>query len=460
MFTCTGMCSSCGRCHSGSQEETNRAKERLITFPKDFIPAKEEQGYGIAFDIGTTTVVGLLWNLKRGELTGTASLTNPQTRYGADVISRIAFAAAENHLQLLQREILQCLNDLTERLCTDGCIKRESVIRIVVCGNTTMSHLLLGINPESLAHAPFQPAYRGAVFLQAKDLGIKINEKGTVMVMPNIAGHVGGDAAAGILAVRLGDSEGSSLLIDIGTNGELALKSGERIWLCSTAAGPAFEGASISQGMRAVKGAVERVRTENGEFKFSVIGHVPPVGICGSGLIDAVSEMSKTGIMDSSGRLLTAEEFTMKQGDSPLADCLEKDESGRRMVLVKKREKDICITQKDIREVQLAKAAIAAGISILMKKAGLQPGELNRIYLAGAFGNFIDKKSAMTIGLLPTIDPQKIVPVGNAAGAGALMVLAQPKERVSLQQILKKSIHVNLSDESAFQKEYINAMHF
>ena len=430
--------------------------------PEDFTPVAGRAGYGLAFDIGTTTVVGMLWDFKRGVLIGTLAETNPQGAYGADVISRITFAAEkEENRRLLHDQIVACLNRITERLCETHGVGRETIRHAVVCGNTTMSHLFAGYDPCSLATAPFQPAYIGTVLRRARELGMIIWPEGPVMLIPNIAGHVGGDITAGILATRLEQQTGKSLLIDIGTNGEIVYCQEGMMLACSTAAGPAFEGAAIYQGMRAVAGAIEEVRITEEDVWFRVIGQIPPIGICGSGLIYAVAEMKRKGLINKTGRIASTEEYARKHIGSPLCERLRTGEDGREFVLVHRAEgQDIVITQKDIREVQLAKAAIAAGIQLLMRCAGSRPEDLDRIVLAGAFGNYIDQTSAVRIGLLPEIAFDRIIAAGNTAGAGTLMAVASEQENQLIRKIPQKVKHIELAEEPAFQEAYISAMSF
>lgn len=462
MFKCTGNCSLCGRCHHiNADNDSNSRKTKLLYFPKDFKPNIGEAGYGIAFDVGTTTVVGTLCDLHSGEIVSSASLTNPQIVYGADVISRIAFAGEEGNLNLLQEAIIQCLNQIIKQICNEKVIDYQLITRVIVCGNTTMAHLLLGINPKNLAKAPFVPSYKGTAIRNTEELGLQISNKGIITVIPNIAGHIGSDITSGILAVRLQNTLGNSLLIDIGTNGEIVYYDGTNMYACSTAAGPAFEGAAIYQGMRACNGAIERVRFKKEDIDFSVIGDTPPIGICGSGLIDIVAELIRYGIVNRSGKMLTSEEYAMNHGNSMLCERLVEHKSGRRMIIVAREDaEDIVITQKDIREVQLAKAAIAAGIKLMMKKEGKTTDDIDRIFLAGAFGNFINKKSAVTLGLLPNISIDKIISVGNTASTGAVMALTCKEELCHIKKIPENVLHVDLSVEPEFQKEYLTAMTF
>lgn len=461
MFKCTGMCSLCKKCQNPNHiSETDGRKSNLFFIPKDFESDTNENGYGIAFDIGTTTVVGLLWDFSRAKAVYSVSLTNPQIVYGADVISRIAFCSDENNLRILQQTILNCLNDIIEDICKNRNISRQSISKVFVCGNTAMSHFLLGVNPKGLASAPFKPGYFGTVSLSSEELGIHIKNIGTITVLPNIAGHIGSDIAAGILAVRLEKSQGRVLFIDIGTNGEIVYFDGKKMFACSAAAGPAFEGASITHGMRAASGAIERFRITDTGFDITVIGNTPPVGICGSGLIDIIAELVRLGIVDKSGRMLSGEEYAEKYGQSHICERLKEDADGRKIIIVKKENtEDIIVTQKDIREVQLAKAAIAAGINILLQKANNKNGA-EQIFLAGAFGNYINIESAVAIGLLPDIELDKIIPVGNSAGTGTLMALASSKEMDYAGSIPENIEHINLYDEINFQTDFLNSMGF
>ncbi|MCR5034533.1 MAG: ASKHA domain-containing protein [Clostridia bacterium] len=463
MFKCTGICSKCGRCKdAGMMKGANDRKTKLLFLPDDFLPETDEQGYGIAFDIGTTTVVGMLWDIYSGTQVGAQAETNPQNEFGLDVISRITFAGEnEGNLHLLHGKIINCLNQITDKLCKKFDVDKKAIIRATVCGNTTMSHLFAGYDPKSLARAPFSPAYTGTIFRKAGELGLQIQEDSTVMLFPNIAGHVGGDITAGILATRLEDRDGKTLFIDIGTNGEIVYCEGGKMLTCSTAAGPAFEGASIYQGMRAAVGAIEKIRIENEDVLFKVIGQVPPVGICGSGLIDAVSEMKKAGIINKTGRIASSEEYGRKHPGSLICERLRNGQAGREFVLVSMvNDDDIIITQNDVREVQLAKAAMAAGIQLMMQKMGSKPEELEQIIVAGAFGSYIDKDSAIGIGLLPNIDRKRILSAGNTAGAGALMAAASSKEALRVQRIPGKLEHIELANEPDFQTVYLNAMSF
>ncbi|MEG2199123.1 MAG: ASKHA domain-containing protein, partial [Anaerovorax sp.] len=355
---CTGLCETCGKCKGANLlDEMNDRKTKMIFMPDDFMPDQDQEQYGIAFDIGTTTVVGMLWDLKENKMIGNMAMTNPQNEFGADVISRIQYCSGDpNKFKMIRDKIIRCLNDLIGDLCNQNNIAQNQVVRVTVGGNTTMSHIFGGYDPKTLAVAPFEPAYVGLKEFTANEVGLEIGEKARVILVPNIAGHVGGDITAGIVATRLMKLDGLTLFIDIGTNGEIVLSTKDKTVACSTAAGPAFEGASIYQGMRAAAGAIERIKIEDGKVLFKTIENCEPVGICGSGLIDAMGEMFKTGIIKKNGKLLMPEELKDEKLKDEMGQRLRKTGEQKEFVLVfKEQGKDIVITQKDIREVQLAK---------------------------------------------------------------------------------------------------------
>jgi uncharacterized 2Fe-2S/4Fe-4S cluster protein (DUF4445 family) len=422
----------------------------MMYFPDDFVTESGGEGLGAAFDIGTTTVVGMLWDLKTGRMMDILAETNPQNKYGADVISRITYCGrSEEKLAELSGLIRSKMNDMLDVMCTRRAAAQAEIRRITVCGNTTMSHLAGGYDPMSLALVPFTPAYEGELVLQASDMKITAAPGCTVTIIPNLAGHVGGDINAGIVASRLLDQKELTLFIDIGTNGEMALTDGERTLVCSTAAGPAFEGACISQGMRASTGAIEKVEISGSEVTLSTIDNGAPVGICGSGLISAVSEMLRNGVIDATGRMDKKHPRVRLIGGKPV------------FVLAEKPNGDpVGLTQKDIREVQLAKGAMQAGASIMLKILGRKPEDIRKVMLAGAFGNFIDREAASRIGLLPRIPLERIEPVGNTAGAGISMVLMNREEAALARGMAAHVEHVELAAWPEFDTEYMNAMSF
>ncbi|WP_324823319.1 ASKHA domain-containing protein [Sinanaerobacter sp. ZZT-01] len=422
----------------------------------------QEACYGIAFDIGTTTVVGMLWDLDKGKIAEVAARTNPQSVFGSDVISRIHYSnASADHVKDMQEKISSCFNDILTEFEEKANIKRNQVYEVTVVGNTTMSHLFLGINPASLARAPFAPVFCKAVNVLAEELEIDVNPNANVHLLPNIAGHVGSDIVAVLMASRLKEKAGCNLAIDIGTNGEILFAKDGRIVACSTAAGPAFEGAAIYQGMRAAAGAIERVTIAEGCVQLSVIDNEEPVGICGSGLIDAIAQMLDNGILDKKGRIISAEAARKADISENLIERLYNDNEGGGFILYKREDgENIVLTQKDIREVQLAKGAIFAGIKIMMCELGVKPEELDSVILAGAFGNYIKKESALRIGLFPKVAPENVISIGNAAGAGACMALLSDKERRQAALFAEETEHIELASHPDFQMEFLKAMYF
>lgn len=419
--------------------------------------------YGIAFDIGTTTVVAHLWNLITGELVGINAVANPQGFYGADVISRISFAGEDQkNLELLQKRIVDSLNGMASSFIREYGIDRSQLMEFVVAGNTTMSHLLLGVDPSRLALSPFVPVFVRGVMGSAAELGLDGHRRAIYHLMPNIAGHVGSDIVAGILASGImgKETEGIHLMLDIGTNGEIVLAGKGRALACSTAAGPAFEGASIYQGMRAAEGAIEKVHIAD-DVDIHVIGDCFPKGICGSGIIDAVAELLRLGLVDKSGKFVKPERLKESNMPESIVQRFRKGSNGMEFVLAYNDQyEDIVILQKDVREVQLAKAAIHAGIVIMMKEMGITFDDLGQVHIAGAFGNYISIESAVIIGLLPDIDRSKIVSEGNAAGIGACMTLLSKEVRKKGEQIARSIQHMELSASEDFTDEYIRAMKF
>lgn len=420
------------------------------------------RSYGLAIDIGTTTVVAYLINLLEGRIVARGALTNPQQGAGADVLSRIAYAADHPAgLNQLQTQVVGGLNQIISDLCQEEGIRPEEVYQAVVVGNTTMSHLFLGIDPTYLAPAPFIPGFRQSVTVKATELGLRILGDGVVTVLPIVAGYVGSDTVGVMLSGQADQLEGNHLLVDIGTNGEIVLVGKGRILSCSTAAGPAFEGAGIKHGMRAADGAIERVKISD-DIELGIIGENEKVrGICGSGLIDAVSEMHRAGIINSGGGMISSKE-DMEKLPPALRERMVNENGSREFVLAWKEESAegevITITQKDIRGLQLAKGAVLAGIRVLLSHLGLGTENIDMIHLAGAFGNYISKESALGIGLLPQVSLDKIHSIGNAAGNGAQMALLSTASMERANSLARDAEHIELSTEESFQDEFLEAL--
>jgi len=419
--------------------------------------------FGVAFDIGTTTLAGYLLDLNSGDQVSVAAAMNPQAQIGDDVISRISYVMREpSGLDRLRSSVVGQLNKLLKTLCDGAGIPRDRIYEAAVVGNTCMMHLFLGVDPSHLAVAPYVPVLTHSVCANAGELGVEINEFGRVYVLPGIAGYVGADTVGVVLAAGCHEDDQLTLAVDIGTNGEIVLGSKGRMLACSTAAGPAFEGAHIKHGMRAASGAVDAVWFDDGGIQFSTIGGVKAAGICGSGLLDAIICLVKAGIVEPSGRIVDADE--VPKDYSHLCSRLRVGEQGNEFILAAAEEssigKPIVITQRDIREVQLAKGAIAAGIQTLMDRLDVRPGDLDRIVLAGAFGNYVRKESAIQAGMIPNVPLAKVHSVGNAAGEGAKLALISLRAREDADRIAESVEYVELTTDSGFQERFADALTF
>ncbi|MCF6097814.1 ASKHA domain-containing protein [Thermovorax subterraneus] len=415
---------------------------------------------GMAFDIGTTTIAGYLINLSTGSEIARVSALNPQTKYGADVISRINLASeTQDGLEKLHREVINEINNLIDKALSGTDFKREDIYAVTTVGNTTMQHLFLMVQPRHLALAPYVPVFSEPMVVDAAELGININPNGKVFTLPNIAGFVGADTVGAALACEMDKYDDLRLLIDIGTNGEMVLGTKERLFACSTAAGPAFEGAHIACGMRGATGAIDHAKID-GEIKYTVIGGVEPVGICGSGLLDIVAELLKVGVVDKKGRILKPEELS---GEGEIYKDRIREINGIRAFIIEENTptgQPVYINQKDIRELQLAKGAIAAGIEILLSTFGAKVEDIKEVYLAGAFGNYLKPESACKIGLIPPELEGRIKPVGNAAGTGAKLALVSEKEYERALALSRKIHYIELSTVSEFSRIFAKKIEF
>ncbi|MBU4228501.1 DUF4445 domain-containing protein [bacterium] len=424
-----------------------------------------KKSYGIAFDIGTTTVVGYLVDLESGIELSVVAKTNPQVVYGDDVISRIGFTRQDKDgLLKLQKEIVNTLNEIIKETAQRAKISSDNIYKMSVAGNTCMHHLLLGLNPSYIASSPYIPVIKEDLSIKIRDIPeLTLKPNANIYMLPNISAYVGADIIAGVLATCMWKKEKNILFLDLGTNGEIVLSARGKLWACSAAAGPAFEGARISSGMRAAEGAIDKVKMDYKSFAYSVIKAGKVRGICGSGLIDLIAEMLKLGLINKSGKLIDREECNSELSEE-IKKRIIKGEKGNKFLLAKDKEtengKPIYLTQRDIRELQLAKAAIFAGIKILLKEVNISPEDIQEILLAGAFGNFIDKESARRIGLIPFFPLEKIESVGNAAGRGAEIALLSEKTRKICEKISKDIKYIELSSRADFQEEFIKAMSF
>ena len=422
-----------------------------------------EKCYGVAFDIGTTTVVGALMDISNGKELKVCSRINPQVTYGDDVLSRIEYCSSgKDALQDLHNSIVSCVCDIITDLCRDANISKNHIYEVNIAGNTAMEHLFSGIDPKPLGQLPFTPAFTQGLTLKTKDIPLPINPQGRIYIFPVIGGFVGGDTTACILTSEMWNTKETILLVDIGTNGEIVLAHNGKLLAASTAAGPALEGARISCGMRATAGAIEKVVFEDDCIELSVIGNVEPVGICGSALIDIVANLIKVDLVSSSGNLLAGDELS-KSVPSNLQKRLFTNEEGQKeFILFEKVNGDnISLTQKDIRELQLAIGAIRAGIMILLKKAQVLINDIDKILMAGGFGSFIRRSSAQEIGLLPYVEKREtICYIGNASLAGAKWALLNIDARKQAETLANKTKHLELSLDDDFQMEFASAMIF
>ncbi len=446
--------------HEASFQILSRVEQQL---PDIINPATENATrYGIAFDIGTTTVVGYLMDLSSGANLASVSGLNPQTVFGGDVISRIGFAAEKPaHVKKLHQRIATFMNDLSQQACDQIDIKRTEICKATIVGNTCMLHLLLGIDPTPLGSAPYEPAFTSAYNCPARECGLRLHEDAQAYLLPVIAGFVGADTVAMILSAKLTSRVGNVIAADIGTNAEVVLKTNHGLIACSSPAGPALEGGQIHDGMRAAYGAIDKVSSAEDILVHS-IGDAPALGICGSGLIDAVAVLLDLGIIDKSGRLHIEPQAQLP---AAIAARLRNSENGMpEFVLVwaagSGNYLDIVLTQGDIRQLQLAKAAIMSGVQALLNQVGLGFDNVDAFLLAGGFGNYINIRNARRTGLIPDLAGDRIHYIANAAGSGAQHSLLSDRSRDEAQSIAVNTKHLSLTGMAEFQKIYLDAMGF
>ncbi len=420
-----------------------------------------DRAFGLALDIGTTTVVGAVVDLNTGAVAAVQSTLNGQAPYGADVISRASHTMMEpDGLATLQTRVVDTINTLFDQLLAASGVARENVYEAVAVGNATMLHLLLGIDPEPISVAPFIPAIEQAVTLPASEIGLRLHPQARLSTLPHLGAYVGADIVAGVLATGLAREQDDKmrLYIDVGTNGEIVLGSSRKTLTTAAPAGPAFEGAQIKCGMRASDGAIEGVQIDD-DVHLQIIGGSPkPIGICGSGLVDAAAELVRVGLIDPSGKLMRPEETRGRFCDALLNRLVETN--GVRAFLLSTPEENIVLTQPDIRALQFAKGAIAAGVDVLMQQLGITAQDLHEVLLAGSFGSYINPASARTIGLVPWVPVERIVAVGNAAGEGAKIALLSFREREAANRIPEFVEYVELSGRSEFNDIFTEALGF
>jgi len=412
-----------------------------------------DESYGVAFDLGTTTVVGTLMNLRTGMAEAVRSTLNGQAPFGADVISRISHGMQGDEAKAELREAIQrTMNTVLGELYESAGVARERVYEAVVVGNATMLHLLLGIDATPISMMPFTPAFREPLYLPARDVGLDIHPGGYVQTLPVIGAYVGADIVAGVVATGLAREEKLRVFVDVGTNGEIVLGSVKRVLCTAAPAGPAFEGSQIRCGMRATDGAIEGV-TLSDHVELQVIGgDIAPKGICGSGLVDTVAQLRLVGLLDAGGKMRSREEVP----EHPLSDRLITIDGVRAFLLAE----NVYLSQRDVRELQFGKGSIATGIKVLMDVMGVTVADLDEVLLGGSFGSYLNPESAKIIGLVPPVDVDRILSVGNTAGEGAKMSLLSFRERQIAFELPDKIEYVELSGRSDFNDSFVSVLAF
>ncbi len=411
--------------------------------------------FGVAFDLGTTTVVATLLDLATGTPVAVQSMLNKQQPFGADVITRISTVMTRpGALEQLRDLARETLAELTAGVLAEGGVDAAEVYEVALAGNATMTHLVLGVDPEPLGMAPFVMTTRSWPDLPAAELGVPAHPAARAFLFPALGAYVGGDITSGLLASGMDRDQRTRLFIDIGTNCEIVLGSDAGLLATAAPAGPAFEGAAIRCGMRAAEGAIEVVRLGPDGCSLQVIGDVEPRGLCGSGLVDAVAELVRVGLIDPSGRFVSEE---AARGIAPgLAGRLTM--AGKERVLVL--HEDVFLSQRDVRELQFAKAAISTGWSLLLEDAGIGPGDVQQVLLAGSFGAYLSPSSAVRLGLVPKLPVMRVVSAGNVAGEGAKMVLLSERERAGAAALLDSVTYVELSDRADFNDRFVEQLPF
>jgi uncharacterized 2Fe-2S/4Fe-4S cluster protein (DUF4445 family) len=411
-----------------------------------------QTNYGIAVDIGTTTVVASLLELESSKVIDSEAIYNTQMKFGEDYIQRIIYVIQNEALDEMQKTIVSDINNLISTLVKRNDVNLDDVTSIVCAGNTTMIHFLLGLDPANIRREPYLPAANFIPPIRAAQVGIDINRRGLLYTLPSVAAYVGADITSGATAIRLDKEEMPSLFIDIGTNGEVVLGNKEWMVCCSASAGPAFEGSGVRHGMRAAKGAIEIINiSKDYDVNYSTIGNIPPRGICGSGLLDCIAEMLRSGIIDRSGNFQKGIE----------TDRLRKKEDEFEFVLIKKEEtgidSEIVITQADIANLVRSKGAIYAAVSILIESMSLSINDIHCVYLAGGFGNYLNVRNAITIGMLPDMPTSRIKFVGNTSLTGAKMTLLSEEAFETVQKIASQMTYFDLMGNPKYMEEFMSA---
>jgi len=422
-----------------------RGDEVVALLPPGEVPL------GLAVDVGTTKLAAYLVDMTTGRTLAAEGAMNPQIAYGEDVMARLTYARQhEDGATELQEAVANAINGLVQELCRRVGQHSDQVVEAVLVGNTAMHHLLVGLPTHQLGEAPYVAATREPLDVSARELGLRLAPGAYAHLLPNIAGFVGADHVAMLLATGIASDDRKVLGLDIGTNTEVVLRVNGRLLSCSTASGPAFEGAHIRHGMRAATGAIEHLRLHNSKVEYQTIGDLPPIGLCGSGILDAVAQMRLAGVLNDRGGFLDAHHRVREGEAGPEFLLVPAEESGT--------GQDIVLTRADVGEIQLAKGAIRAGINVLLDEAHLQPEELDAVIVAGAFGTYIDIESAITIRMLPDLPRERFHQVGNAAGMGAKRALLSRAERKRARQVAQEVEYIELTTDPRFSIQFAEAM--
>ncbi|MPW24391.1 DUF4445 domain-containing protein [Alkalibaculum sp. M08DMB] len=425
----------------------------------DIIPANiDSKLYGLAFDTGTTSVVGYLYDMKTYKQIGMSSKLNKQISIGGDVISRIDYTINNDKgLKRLNELVVETINEIIEDICKEHDIDKNRIYQANFCGNSTMQHLLLGFNPAYLGKIPFTSTIQETVFTRSKELKIKINPSGVITVLPILGGHVGGDTSAVLLSLQNDDK--NRLIIDLGTNGEVGVGKNYSFKVSSMASGPALEGYGLENGMRGTIGAIERVTITGGDLYYKVIGDVKPQGICGSGIIDLIAELLRYDIITELGAYVDSSKIESPQ----LASRLIVTEKGKAFIIANSEEtennKPLLLTQLDVRQIQLAKAAIFTGCTMLIEESGIKGEDLEEILMAGAFGNYINIDKAQYIGMIPYYEGVPVYTIGNAAATGSQLFLLSKNEEAECRKTAENAIHIEIASNSNFNDNYIDNLY-
>jgi len=413
-------------------------------------PCKNTPQFGIAVDIGTTTVVLYLVNIDTGSLVDVSSIYNSQIRFGDDVITRIIYATEGEGLRELRDAVVEDINNLITPLMEKHSLNFEQIHSAVLSGNTTMIHLFWGLNPEHIREEPYTPTLNTFPIWDVKTAGFHAHPQAPVYTVPCVASYIGGDIVAGVLASKMHRHRAISLFMDIGTNGEIVIGNDEWLITAACSAGPCFEGSGIKHGMRATKGAVQalNIHPQTYEPSLEIIGDVNPVGICGSGMIDAITELFTTGVIDQKGKFRKNLKI----------ERIQEGFDGSEFLLYKDEQREIVLTEVDIENILRAKAALYAGISLLINEVGLGLNDLDRIYIAGGFGNYLNVEKAITIGMLPDLPKEKFTFLGNTSVAGAYLCLLSRELRKEAEDIARKMTNIELSVSRNFMDEYMSAL--